>query len=294
MFDNTLELLYLAGRSLPHAVMMMIPSPGRTTRPWTTTNVRSTSTTRADGALDGPPRSRSPTAGRSARCSTAMACALALLRHQRRPRDSGLRGRRARRAAESVVQQKAACSPAACSWWTPSRAASSTTRRSSARSPRSARTRVARRVPRPPRRPAGGAEVPAPDPDTLLQRQIAFGYTFEDERKILTPMARDGVEAVVRWATTRHSRCCRTSRVCCMTISSSCSQGHQPADRLHPRGADHLRRDTPRLRGQPAEPAALRLPALELKWRSSPTRSSPSPPHGPAGLRVGVLSTLFA
>ena len=27
MFDNTLELLYLAGRTLPHAVMMMIPEP---------------------------------------------------------------------------------------------------------------------------------------------------------------------------------------------------------------------------------------------------------------------------
>ena len=39
-------------------------------------------------------------------------------------------------------------------------------------------------------------EVPAPDHDTLLQRQIAFGYTFEDERIMLAPMARDGVEAV--------------------------------------------------------------------------------------------------
>jgi glutamate synthase (ferredoxin) len=39
-------------------------------------------------------------------------------------------------------------------------------------------------------------EVPAPDHDTLLQRQIAFGYTFEDERIVLAPMARDGVEAV--------------------------------------------------------------------------------------------------
>ena len=38
--------------------------------------------------------------------------------------------------------------------------------------------------------------VPAPDHATLLQRQIAFGYTHEDERIILTPMARDGVEAV--------------------------------------------------------------------------------------------------
>jgi glutamate synthase (ferredoxin) len=39
-------------------------------------------------------------------------------------------------------------------------------------------------------------EIPAPDPETLLQRQVAFGYTFEDERIVLTPMARDGVEAV--------------------------------------------------------------------------------------------------
>jgi len=39
-------------------------------------------------------------------------------------------------------------------------------------------------------------EVPPPDHDTLLQRQIAFGYTFEDERLILTPMASSGVEAV--------------------------------------------------------------------------------------------------
>ncbi|MEZ5563217.1 MAG: glutamate synthase large subunit [Gammaproteobacteria bacterium] len=38
-------------------------------------------------------------------------------------------------------------------------------------------------------------EVPAPDHDMLLQRQIAFGYTFEDQRILMTPMARDGVEA---------------------------------------------------------------------------------------------------
>ena len=38
-------------------------------------------------------------------------------------------------------------------------------------------------------------EVPQPDHETLLQRQIAFGYTNEDERLLITPMARDGVEA---------------------------------------------------------------------------------------------------
>jgi glutamate synthase (ferredoxin) len=39
-------------------------------------------------------------------------------------------------------------------------------------------------------------EMPLQDHKTLLQRQIAFGYTNEDERIILAPMARDGVEAV--------------------------------------------------------------------------------------------------
>ena len=38
--------------------------------------------------------------------------------------------------------------------------------------------------------------VPAPDHETLLHRQIAFGYTFEDQRIVLNPMARDGVEAI--------------------------------------------------------------------------------------------------
>jgi glutamate synthase (ferredoxin) len=42
-------------------------------------------------------------------------------------------------------------------------------------------------------------EAPAvalPDHDTMLQRQQAFGYTFEDLRVLMVPMARDGVEAV--------------------------------------------------------------------------------------------------
>ncbi|MDX2214393.1 MAG: glutamate synthase large subunit [Oculatellaceae cyanobacterium bins.114] len=35
-----------------------------------------------------------------------------------------------------------------------------------------------------------------PDLTTVIQRQLAFGYTFEEVRMLLTPMARDGVEAV--------------------------------------------------------------------------------------------------
>ncbi|MCC6170573.1 MAG: glutamate synthase subunit alpha, partial [Gammaproteobacteria bacterium] len=42
--------------------------------------------------------------------------------------------------------------------------------------------------------PAGTA-LPVPEPETLLQRQLAFGYTFEDQRILMAPMARDGIEA---------------------------------------------------------------------------------------------------
>ncbi len=41
---------------------------------------------------------------------------------------------------------------------------------------------------------APALKVPADDPKTLLERQKAFGYTYEELRLILTPMARDMVE----------------------------------------------------------------------------------------------------
>src|SRR5256712_5273831 len=38
--------------------------------------------------------------------------------------------------------------------------------------------------------------APAPDHETVLQRQIAFGYTHEDLRILLLPMAKNGEEPV--------------------------------------------------------------------------------------------------
>ncbi len=38
--------------------------------------------------------------------------------------------------------------------------------------------------------------LPEPDHDTVLQRQQAFGYTFEDLRLLMAPMAQVGVEAI--------------------------------------------------------------------------------------------------
>src|SRR5438552_17697828 len=43
---------------------------------------------------------------------------------------------------------------------------------------------------------ADPGHLPEPTHHTILQRQQAFGYTFEDLRIIMAPMARDGVEAV--------------------------------------------------------------------------------------------------
>jgi len=38
--------------------------------------------------------------------------------------------------------------------------------------------------------------LPEPSHETILRRQQAFGYTFEDLRILMSPMAKDGVEAV--------------------------------------------------------------------------------------------------
>lgn len=39
-------------------------------------------------------------------------------------------------------------------------------------------------------------DLPQPDHDTLLHRQITFGYSYEDLRVVIAPMAKDGVEPV--------------------------------------------------------------------------------------------------
>ncbi|HEX3800600.1 MAG TPA: glutamate synthase large subunit [Verrucomicrobiae bacterium] len=43
---------------------------------------------------------------------------------------------------------------------------------------------------------ADAPHLPEPSHETVLRRQQAFGYTFEDLRILMAPMARDGVEAI--------------------------------------------------------------------------------------------------
>jgi glutamate synthase (NADPH/NADH) large chain len=74
-FDEVVELLTLGGRSLPHAIMMMVPEAGRTRSTSTRPAARSTSSTRCSWSRGtAPPRWSSPTARSSARRSTATGC----------------------------------------------------------------------------------------------------------------------------------------------------------------------------------------------------------------------------
>ena len=200
MFDNTLELLVLAGRSLPHAMMMMIPEP------WS--NHESMDDDKRafyqyHSSLMEPwdgPASIAFTDGKHDRrgARSQRPASVALLRDEGRPGDHGLRGRRARHCRRKSVLHKGRLQPGRMFLVDTEQGRiidDEEIKRTVAE--RAAVSPVARRVSGAPRRICRRRpEVPAPDPDTLLQRQIAFGYTFEDQRMLLAPMAQDGVEAV--------------------------------------------------------------------------------------------------
>ena len=89
-------------------------------------------------------------------------------------------------------------------------------------------------------------ELPEPDHKTVLQRQQAFGYTFEDLRMLMVPMARDGVEAVGSMGTdTPLAVLSDKPQAALQLFQAALRAGHQSADRLHPRGDRHLRRTRP-------------------------------------------------
>ena len=143
-FDEVLELLHLGGRSLPHAVLMMIPeawenhardgpgTPGLLRVPL-----------HADGAVGRPGAGRLHRRHRDRRRARPQRPAPGpLLGHRGRAGRAGLRGRRARRRPGVGRHARAGWSRAGCSSSTPRPAASSTTPRSRARWPPSSRTRT--------------------------------------------------------------------------------------------------------------------------------------------------------
>ena len=198
MFDNCLEFLYLTGRPLPHAMMMMIPEPwsghesmsdekkafyeyhATLIEPWDGPAAMAfTDGTSVGAVLDrnGLRPSRyyvtlddtvilasevgvlDIPADRIVRKEPAPARPHVPHRHQGRPHH--------RRRGDQGARRLRASLP-----------------------------RVARRTPGQPRGPADAAAPRRARPRDRAQRQKAFGYTYEDERLVLVPMARDGVDAV--------------------------------------------------------------------------------------------------
>ena len=197
-FDEVLELLHLGGRSLPHSVLMMIPEAWEN---HTTMDRDRRAFYRYHASLmepwDGPAavclhrRHAS-----SAPCSTATACA-------RRATGSPTTGSwcwPARSASStsppSASCARVACSRAACSSSTRPRVASSRTRRSRPSWPPSTPTRSGW-----PTDQVRLDELPArtmltPQHGSVVTQQRLFGYTNEELRVILAPMARTGAEPI--------------------------------------------------------------------------------------------------
>ena len=198
MFDNALELLVLAGRSLPHAVMMMIPEP------WTKHESMSpekrafyeyhsclmepwdgpASIAFTDGKKIGAVLDRNGL--RPSRYYVTkddlviMASEVGVLDV---PADRVLQKGRlqpgrmflidteeGRIVADTELKQKIATEQPYQEW-------------------------LDRNLVRLKDVPDPGI-LPEPKHETILQRQLAFGYTFEDLRILMLPMARDGTEAV--------------------------------------------------------------------------------------------------
>jgi glutamate synthase domain-containing protein 2/glutamate synthase domain-containing protein 1/glutamate synthase domain-containing protein 3 len=198
MFDNTLELLVLAGRSLPHAVMMMIPEP------WS-----------AHESMDDSLRAfyqyhsclMEPWDGPASIVFTDGKQIGAVLDR------NGLRPSRyyitkddlVVMASEAGVLEFPAAQIVRKGRLQPGRMFLVDTEQGRIVEDEEIKRTVA--AERPYRQwldehlvtlaslpPAG--ELPHPDHDTLLQRQVAFGYTYEDQRLLIEPMGQSGVEAV--------------------------------------------------------------------------------------------------
>ena len=198
MFDNCLELLVMAGRSLPHAIMMMIPEP------WTNHESMSeekkafyeyhsclmepwdgpASIAFTDGRMIGAILDRNGL--RPSRYYVTkddlvvMASEVGVLDI---PPDRILRKGRlqpgrmflidteeGRIVADEEIKQKIAAAHPYRQW-------------------------LDQNMVKLAKLPEAN-HLPEPSHDTVLRRQQAFGYTFEDLRLLLVPMARDGVEAV--------------------------------------------------------------------------------------------------
>ena len=120
--------------------------------------------------------------------------------------------------------------------------------------------------------------LPEPDHETVLQRQLAFGYTFEDLRILMLPMARDGAEAVGSMGTdTPLAVLSNKPQLLSNYFKQLFAQVTNPPIDCIREEIITVHRDGHRLGAQPAQARAGARPARSSSSRpSSPTRSSPS------------------
>ena len=134
----------------------------------------------------------------------------------------------------------------------------------------------------------------APDAQTLLDRQQAFGYTQEDIKFLMTPMATTGEEAVGSMgADNPHRRPVEQAQAAVQLLQAELRPGHQPADRPDPRRAGDVAGVADRAAPEPARhqrrrhaPAARGRPPGADQHRSrtdpphrGPHRRAPSAPR---------------
>ena len=199
--------------------------------------------------------------------------AVALLRHQGRPGDHGVRSRRARHSRRRTSSSRSGCTRAGSSWSTPRRAASSPTRRSRASSrARSPYARwLAENLVRIDDLPAGAVPAAARSRDGAAPPAARSATRRRTCKLLLAPMARDG-RGADRLDGHRHAArgALRSSAAALRLLQAALRAGDQPAARRDPRGAGDVDGVDDRARGQPARAAS---PSRAARSRSS-TRSS--------------------
>ena len=280
MFDNVLELLFLAGRSLPHAMMMMIPEP------WS--NHESMSRARKDfyefhGCLmepwDGPA---------SVAFTDGVRIGATLDRNGLRPSryyvtKDGLVVMASEVGVLDIpperILEKGRLQPGRMFLVDTAQGRiigdDEIKDEMAAAAPYGA---VAEGEHDLDRRSAEAASVIEPDHDTVLRRQEAFGYTTEDLKVLVAPMAHRRRRGE-RVDGDRHAAGGAVEQAAAplQLLQAAVRPGDQPAGRRHPRRDHHGGRHRDRPRGQPARAdARIRRARSTSRRRCCATRSSRS------------------
>ena len=184
-----------------------------------------------------------------------------VLGDQRRPGRAGQRGRRARHRPRRPWSARAGCSPAASSWPTPWPAGSSKTRRSRRPWPPSTRTRTGCTPAWFTSTTCPDRDRPLPDSADLITSQRMHGYTEEELRVILAPMARAGAEPVGSMGTdTPLAVLSNRPRLVFDYFTPAVRPGDEPAAGRDQGRARHLARHHHRSRAEPAGTESGLLP----------------------------------